>query len=481
MGLFASIANALSVSLVSRSAPTELDDQVRQLPAARKAAGPPRPVIGNLPLSLSISRIGGSISPSTVSSIMREADAGYMWRLMDLANEMRQKDCHLQSVLATRELAVSGLDWTVRAVKLPGDEMPTAANEDVARFVVHALEQAIGIDQDVRSFDDMLAHMNGAPFYGYATSEIEWSVVGGRQVPLGFRNQAQRRYRYRESDGRLVWWDQAGASAASPMGVDLVATYPGKFIQHQPRLNGDIAAREGLVRVLMWSALFRNWTIADWMKLAELSWKPWRLGKYKKNDYASQEDIDGLLDILEQLTTNGVAVHPDNVEVELKQPQNTGQGAGGVGNHQALAEFMAAEMSKAVLGQTLTTESGKRGARSLGEVHDRVRRDVRDNDAQAVATSITRDLVRPLVELNFGSSTPVPRFVFLTEDVADLGDLMTAVKTGTDAGARIPERWVHDRGGIPIPKDGERIIGGVASDAAPSSTPPTIDDEDDEI
>jgi len=49
---------------------------------------------------------------------------------------------------------------------------------------------------------------------------------------------------------------------------------------------------------------------------------------------------------------------------------NISDGAKGV--HKLLADFMGAEMAKAVLGQTLTVEAGQRGARSLGEVHDRV-------------------------------------------------------------------------------------------------------------
>ena len=54
-------------------------------------------------------RIGGSLTPEDVSNILRTADTGYMWRLADLANESRQKDCHLQSILGTREMAIAGM------------------------------------------------------------------------------------------------------------------------------------------------------------------------------------------------------------------------------------------------------------------------------------------------------------------------------------------------------------------------------------
>src|ERR1700723_1961153 len=65
-------------------------------------AGPP-------PLYYQHTRIGGSLTPDDVSNILRTADTGYHWRLKDLGNECRQKDGHLQAILATRELAVASL------------------------------------------------------------------------------------------------------------------------------------------------------------------------------------------------------------------------------------------------------------------------------------------------------------------------------------------------------------------------------------
>ena len=111
------------------------------------------------------------------------------------------------------------------------------------------------------------------------------------------------------------------------------------------------------LHVLLWAALFRNWDIGDWLKLAELSWKPWRIGSYKGS--ASTEDIQGLINALESLTSNGVATHSDRVEIGVEWPQ---RGRGGKPEHEALASFIGMEMSKAVLGQTLTTEQGERGA-----------------------------------------------------------------------------------------------------------------------
>lgn len=76
-------------------------------------------------------------------------------------------------------------------------------------------------------------------------------------------------------------------------------------------------------------------------------------------------------------------------------------------------EFHNREMVRSILGQTLTTDEGKRvGSLALGKVHlqvlllqlEAVRRELAD-------TVMTEQVIRPLVELNFGKAE-LPRFEF---------------------------------------------------------------------
>ncbi|MED5700657.1 DUF935 family protein, partial [Enterobacter ludwigii] len=60
-------------------------------------------------------------------------------------------------------------------------------------------------------------------------------------------------------------------------------------------------------------------------------------------------------------------------------------------------------------GGTLTTEAGDKGARSLGEVHDEVRREIRNADVGQLARSINRDLIYPLLTLNSDSTIDINR------------------------------------------------------------------------
>ena len=439
------------VSGLWRKAPT---------PEARAVLGPR--TLDPLPLDQGYQRIGGSLTPADVSTIIRQADTGYIYRLVDLANESRQKDCHLQGVLNTRETALSGLDFNIDPAIKMGEDKPTDEDQEIALFVDSSIRNAQGRGEDSKSFADMVAHSQGAVYHGHAVSEIDWAYNGTNIVPAGFYLVSQRRFVFTQDEGRLEWWDQTRMTNSVPLQL----AYPDRFIQHQPRINGDLPAREGLARVLIWAALFRNWTQSDWLKLAELAWKPFRTGTYDQS--ASTKDIADLERSLRYLTTNGVASFSDRTEFKVHWPE----GGGGRPNHAVMAEFFAGEMSKATLGQTLTTQEGDRGARSLGEVHDRVRRDVRENDNSAASSTIRRDFIEPLVRLNYGPNVLIPGFEFITEDTPDLAPFAEGVAKLVSAGARIPSYWVADRAGYPVPSDVEEYLSG--------SPPGTGNQEDEE-
>ena len=420
----------------------ELGGRIKQL------VSPSFPVTGGggvLPETnafIAMARIGGHLTPSVLSSLIIHADHGHIRRLVDLMNESRQKDGHLQSVLFTRESAISSLPWVIRPAIKPGRQEPLARDKRIAQFVEQALRQ-LEPGKNEHGFSDLLAHLNGAVVPGFSVAETNWQVKNGRTVPRAFKLIAHRRFEYSE-DGQLLWDDTGMAN-----GVDLQEWMPGKFIVHQPRINGDVPMREGLIRVLLWLALFRSWTLGDWVKLAELAWKPWRLGQYGQG--TNKENKDTVIKILQSLSSTGVAAHSDNVKIDIKFPDGTSSA-----NHAQLLEFLGSEMSKAVLGQTLTTESGARGARSLGEVHNEIRKDIRDADAIAVAETLARDLVNWIVRINFGD-VPLPRFEFVTEDRRNLKDFGEGIERMVSAGVKIGQSWVRDEAGIPDPKDGEEI------------------------
>lgn len=425
----------------------------RQAPAAVST-------LPSVPLTSQFVRIGGSLTPARVSSILRLADDGYTYELVDLGNEARQKDNHLNCVLQVREGALGQLELRVQPSLERGAKEATLEQRRATELVQDAFAGATGLNDEVVSLDRTIEHLQGAPFWGYALAETIWQKRSGLLMPAGFICHSPRRFGF-DDHGRLVQWDQSGALGGG-VKTCVQEKWPGRWVQHQPRVTGDVPAREGLVRSLMWAALFRSWTIADWMRLAELSWKPWREGIYE--DGASTDDIDALEDMLDKLSAAGVATHSKRTDLKIHFPVGM---TGIQSQHRELAAFMGEEISKAVLGQTLTTEAGVRGARSLGDVHDRIRRDIRDRDATAMAATLRRDLASWVVRLNLGDAAPVPLVWFDTAEPIDLLEYGQALSALTDAGLRVPAAHVYSMTGVPAPEDDEEVLGGAAPVAAP--------------
>jgi phage gp29-like protein len=396
------------------------------------------------PLHQQYQRIGGGLTPDQVANIMATADAGQPALLVDLFNESRQKDGHLQGICYTRDIAVAlcGLDF----VDLDED---TAKRKDKK-----AIALCRRIRDEFEDFGRLVEHLTGAYVPGHATAEIKWKrTKDGLLVPYAFEALPARDFIFDQARGRLRYARFQG----DLIGVDLLAENPARIVQIQRRIVGDVQVREGLIRCLVWAGLFRNWSLKDLIALGEIGWKPWRLAMYKKG--ASQKDIDDLVAMLERLGTTGVACIPETTDIKVEWPKGMAPGTGGSSSHQTLLDFMGREASKAVLGQTTSVEPGANGSRASDQVRDKVRTDIREEDAINTAAILLRQMFAVAVAVNVGDDVACPVPWFQTDESVDQLAFAQAVKNLADSGVRIPSKWVRDEIGAPEPKDGEEVIG----------------------
>lgn len=401
-------------------------------------------------------RIGGGLTPARIAAIIRAADGGDIRQLMDLANECRQRDPHLHAVLGSHEESLASLSWHV----VPAVDNARAKDKRAAKWADEQLRANPNVQR-------LIADVAGATFYSFAYVETVWHKAGQSLIPAEFLPIAHRRFRFSRVDGALVLND--GGSTE----VDLQAVFPHKFIVSRPRVTGDVASREGLCRLLVWISAMRNWVIGDWLKTGEMSWKPWRIGTYKK-DGAQHQDRSDLETVLRRMSTDNVAIIPDSTQIKVEWPQGSAQRSS---THAELANVLAQEMSKAVLGQTETTQASTSSGYAQAKVHDAVRKELREARARAIAADLTRDLISPMVRLNFGDTVTSPRFEFITQDSVDLEPFARSMKALREAGTAIPQSYVRDMAGIPEPTAGEPLLGGKDDDdTRPPASADTTED-----
>jgi phage gp29-like protein len=417
-------------------------------------------------------RIGGALTPQRVSQILREADTGETRQYIDLLNDSRQKDGHLQGILSQVEESIAELDWTLT---VPDNAKGRKRNQKIVAFVTEALRSTTGSSpDDTKGFGDLISHLSGSFYYGHAVSEILWKKDDvGYLVPKGFELLNARRFGYRQSDGAFIWRDET----TTYQGIRIQEDYPNRFIVAQPRVNGDLPSREGLGRVLMWAALFRNWSLSDWLRTAELSWKPWRVGYYEKG--ASEPDKTALAQVMESLMSSGSAILADTTKFDVHWPGGSG-GSGSRPTHAELFNVIAQEMSKAALGATETVQSSSSSGYAQAKVHAGVSKTILRARARQIAMIIMRDLIRPMVEMNFGRKALVPTFSFVLPDPVDIAQFGKGIKDLVEAGLKLPQTWVRARIGAPEPLDEEDVLEPQAPEPDPPEDPnaPTPDAPD---
>ena len=369
------------------------------------------------------------LTPRRLARIFRQADEGDVRAQMELFEEIEEKDPHLFSQMQTRKLAVTGLDWEVQ----PFSEEPL--DKEVAEFVDEQLKR-------IESFDAVLIDMLDAIGKGISILEIAWGVENGQNVIDDIEYVHPK---------KLLWDSQTDemlvCTKEYPSGIPLPEN---KFVVHRYKAKSGHASRAGLLRVVAWMYLFKNYDIKDWVSFCEVFGMPLRLGKYDAS--ASEDDKRQLMEAILSLGTDAAGIVPSSTMIEFIESNKTTS----VEIYEKLARYCDEQVSKAILGQTLTSDSGG-GSYAQSKTHDEVRHDLTEADCKALAVTIRRD--RPLVEFNFGPEVDLPFFTFDCKEAEDQKDTVEVYRTLVcDMGLEIPKSHIYQKFNIPKPETGEEIL-----------------------
>jgi len=370
------------------------------------------------------------LTPEKLASILKEADTGDISRQMELFEEMEEKDLHLFSQLQTRKNAVTGLDFEI--IAFSDDDR----DKEIADFVEEQL-------RSIESIEDVFIDLLDAIGKGIAVSEIMWTARDGRHVIDEINWVHQKKFLYDDDDNfKIITEDE-------PMGRLLPDN---KFIIHKYKAKSGHPSRAGILRIAAWMYLFKNYSLKDWVAFCEVYGMPLRLGKYNPN--AKEEEKKQLMQALIMIGTDAAGMVPDNSTIEfIESSKSTTSEV-----YKLLADFCDAQVSKAILGQTLTSDSGG-GSYAQGKVHNEVRHDLTVADSKALASTLRRDLIRPLVLFNFGETRRLPTISFDCKEEEDLNQLAEVYdKLINQIGLPVSKNHLHKKFGVPVPDDDEEII-----------------------
>ena len=178
---------------------------------------------------------------------------------------------------------------------------------------------------------------------------------------------------------------------------------------------------------------------------------PLRLGTYDAT--ANQKEKDALMNAIVKMGADAAGIVPSGTDIKFIESNKQSS----VDIYEKLARYCDEQMSKAIVGQTLTSDSG--GSYAQSKTHNDVRQDLTEADCKAVMETLRRDLIRPLVEFNFGPRAHVPYFMLNATETDDLKETAEIVSTLSTTGLEIPKAWLYKKFNIPAPENGEETIG----------------------
>jgi phage gp29-like protein len=127
-------------------------------------------------------------------------------------------------------------------------------------------------------------------------------------------------------------------------------------------------------------------------------------------------------------------------------------------------------MSKLVLGQTGTTDAVAGGSRGLGQVQETVRGDIERGDCVQLGATLSRDIGRPIVDLNFGPQKRYPLIRIGREEEKDVKAFTEAVQVLVPMGLKVGQKQARQIVGIEEPEADEELL--VSPAPPPSPEPP---------
>jgi len=223
-----------------------------------------------------------------------------------------------------------------------------------------------------------------------------------------------------------------------------------------------------LAKAAPWVIYKRN-TIADWANFCEIFGMPIREYIYQTDDDESRRRA-----IEDSKSSGGMAffLHASDTQLRLLE---SGNKSGSADLYERLCERCNSEMSKLILGNTLTTESSDKGTQALGTVHRKVEDQVAQADRRYVLDVLNYDMTDILLAM--GINTEGGEFCFTEPKDTDMSSKAEILaKLRNTFNLPISDDYLYEEFGIEKPKDYNRLKEqNPVKEPGPVPTPPIED------
>ena len=326
-----------------------------------------------------------------------DAVAGYYWLenpdpvMLNTAKTIEdlqklKRDGHLTAVIESRKSGTTSLLWEIDRGK---------AKSSHTKFITDVFNN-IDVYNGINEILECILN-------GYQPMEPVWISKNGKWIPKSLMGKPPEWFVY-DTDNNIRF-----LSKNNTMG-DEIPKY--KIIVARNNSSYKNPYGEALLAKVFWYVTFKMGTLKYWMKFVEKYGMPFAVGKVPRG--AGDNEYTNMMTTLMNAVQDFCAAIPDDESIDIMQTGSTTSSD----IYDTFVNFANAEMSKTILGQTLTTEAGDKGSRALGDVHMDVRQDLIEKDIRIVE-DVYNKLIKWVIELNFGEGHEVPTFSLFPEFKVD--------------------------------------------------------------
>ncbi len=325
-------------------------------------------------------------------------------------------DPHTAACEQSRKSGVLSLEWALQS----------EAKDKTAARVQECFERM--------NLYSIIEQILDAPFYGLQPLEVLWEVNGGILLPSAIVAKPPEWFVF-DTDGNLRLKTKESMSE----GIEL-PLYRFLSVQHRATYQNPYGV--AVLSRVWWAQFFKRNVQRFWNNFTEKFGTPFVMLQHDfQNDQAR---VDALVSSVADMVQDAVIALPQGASGEVVGVTSNVH----ADMYKEFLTFCNAEISKAILGQTLSTEMSSQGGGSYAatKVHFEVRREIVESDKRLVEQSIN-ELIGWIYTLNVGATAKPAKFVMYEGTDVDKG-LAERDKILWDTGVRFNKSYYASRYGL---------------------------------
>jgi phage gp29-like protein len=384
-----------------------------------------------------INQVTRGLTPEAIDDYLTSAISGDTLNQFALFEEMEEKWPELRLALYKHKLKAARRN--PRIVPPDHPQNPALAREK-ADFANHVFA-------GIRHWHRTAFNLLDAVGKGISAAEIDWQITdaprGGTRPTTAITIAEMPWVNYRHWS---YWWDKPELQLFPDLrNRALHFDVPDrKFVVFHHLSKSGHPARAAMLRPLAWYFLIYLFAMKDWGTLAETFGVD--VAHAFCNKDATQEQRNTILLHLSRLAARagvfdeGTAINLQRAASASSFPQET------------IVKYCSEKALECLLGATLATQAGERGARSLGLVQQDETEELVDWTCLLFAGTMTGTALRWLMDFNFAEPGDNPVMELPGANRRDLAALANVLNLLVNLGVRVPEAWVHAQFDIPHPQ-----------------------------